>query len=93
MEYKYGKFIWDTGREEANIAKHGVDFTIAAKAFIDPSRKIFADSKHSSAEPRYFCIGKVNSRIITVRFIYREGQVRIFGAGYWRKGKGYYEKD
>jgi len=93
MEHRYGKFIWDAGREEANIAKHGVDFTTAAKAFLDPDRKIFADSKHSAAEPRYFCIGKVKDKIITARFIYREGQVRIFGAGYWRKGKVHYEKD
>jgi hypothetical protein len=24
---------------------------------------------------------------MTVRFIYREGGIRMFGAGYWRKGK------
>jgi hypothetical protein len=37
-------------------------------------------------------VGKVNNRIITVRFTYREGKIRIIGAGYWRKGKKYYEK-
>ena len=30
--------------------------------------------------------------IITVRFTYREGKVRIFGAGYWRKGRKRYEQ-
>jgi hypothetical protein len=30
--------------------------------------------------------------IITVRFTYRYGKIRIFGAGYWRKGKKEYEK-
>jgi len=92
MELKSGKFVWDIERESANIAKHGIDFTTAKKVFFDTRRKIFTDSKHSAQEPRYFCIGKVNTRILTVRFAYREGLIRIFGAGYWRKGKVYYEK-
>lgn len=29
---------------------------------------------------------------MTVRFTYREGRIRIFGAGYWRKGKSVYEQ-
>ena len=35
----------------------------------------------------------VDGRIITVRFVYRERKIRIIGAGYWRKGKEYYEKE
>lgn len=93
MEYKAGRFIWDINKETANIAKHGIDFSTAKKAFFDKGRKIFIDSKHSVKEPRYFCIGKINNRIITVRFTYRDGLIRIFGAGYWRKGKEYYEKE
>ena len=84
-------FIWDAGREAVNIQKHRVDFTTAAKAFKDPYRKIFVDSKHSDQEERFFCIGKVGDKIVTVRFIDRDGKIRIFGAGYWRKGIEYYE--
>jgi hypothetical protein len=29
---------------------------------------------------------------MTVRFTYRKGRIRIFGAGYWRKGKKIYEQ-
>lgn len=43
-------------------------------------------------EERFFCIGKVNEGIITVRFTYRHQKIRIFGAGYWRKGRKLYEK-
>jgi len=85
-------FIWDSSREAANIHKHGVDFITASKAFKDPKRKIYIDSKHSLKEERLFCIGKVEKKIVTVRFIYRDDKIRIFGAGYWRKGKVYYEK-
>ena len=27
---------------------------------------------------------------MTVRFTWRDGRIRIFGAGYWRKGKKIY---
>jgi len=84
--------VWNADKEYLNIQKHGVDFVVAAKAFKDPKRKIFVDGKHSQREQRLFCIGKVAGRVLTVRFIYRAGNIRIFGAGYWRKGISYYEE-
>ena len=93
MKEKPHNFIWDIERELINIQKHGVDFVVAARAFKDPKRKIFIDSKHSGREERFFCIGRVEGRVLTVRFIYRGGKIRIFGAGYWRKGARYYEKE
>ena len=93
MDIKSGDFIWDENKEFANIRKHGVDFRVAAQAFKDPERKIFADELHSKEEERLFCAGKVGGRTLTVRFTYRGGKIRIFGAGYWRKGAKYYEKN
>lgn len=93
MDKIFGSFIWDKEKELVNIRKHRVDFITAAKAFKDTKRKIYIDSKHTKKEERFFCIGKVEGKILTVRFTYREGKIRIFGAGYWRKGKGYYEKE
>ncbi len=86
-------FVWDLKKELSNIHKHGVDFVTAAKTFKDRKRKIYIDSKHSKKEERFFCIGKVGDKILTVRFTYRKGKIRIFGAGYWRKGERYYEKE
>ena len=85
-------FTWDLRKELNNIAKHGVDFITAAKAFKDPGRGIYTDARHSERESRFFCIGKVGGRVLTVRFTYRAGKIRIIGAGYWRKGARYYEK-
>jgi len=85
-------FIWDPKKEATNIHKHGVDFYTAAKAFIDPKRKIYADIKHSLRERRYFCFGKVDKKVLTVRFVYQAGNIRIIGAGYWRKGVRYYDQ-
>ena len=92
MEMSSGDFAWDAHKELVNIRKHGVDFVTAAQAFLDLNRKIYTDSKHSVVEPRFFCIGKVNDRIMTVRYVHRHGKIRIFGAGYWRRGASYYEE-
>ena len=92
MERQVGGFVWDEEKEAANIRKHGVDFETAAEAFKDPQRKIFTDEKHGQPEERFFCLGVVSGRVLTVRFTYREGVIRIYGAGYWRKGRRYYEE-
>ena len=38
-------------------------------------------------------MGKVADGILTVRFTWRGGTIRIIGAGYWRKGKHIYERE
>jgi len=85
-------FEWDSQREAENQAKHGVDFETAQYAFFDPHRLIVHDAKHSESEERWFCIGKVQDCVLTVRFTYREGVIRIFGAAQWRKWRKFYEK-
>ena len=85
-------FEWDDAKDRANQAKHGVSFRTAQAAFFDPRRVIAEDLDHSGAERRYFCFGMVAGGVMTVRFTYRGGRIRIFGAGYWRKGKRIYEQ-
>lgn len=86
-------FEWDNAKDRSNIAKHGVSFALTQKAFLDPNRVIAENVRHSVSERRYFCIGKVDGEILTVRFTWRGGKIRIFGAGYWRKGKQVYEEE
>ena len=81
-----------TRKDRANRLKHGVSFAEAQYAFFDPRRAIAEDLDHSSAEGRYFCFGEVSGVVMTVRFTYRAGRIRIFSAGYWRKGKRTYEQ-
>ena len=88
------QFEWDTDKNTQNIEKHGVSFYIAQYAFDDPDRIIARDTDHSTKqETRYFCIGKVEQGIITVRFTIRGQNIRIFGAGFWRKGRKTYEDE
>jgi uncharacterized protein len=86
-------FEWDERKDAENQAKHGMPFALAQYAFADPNRVIAEDMTHSAGEPRYFCFGRVGKGILTVRFTYRAGIIRIFGAGYWRKGKAIYERE
>ena len=85
-------FEWDSTKEHLNQLKHGVSFVDAQQAFLDPNRVVAEDLSHGDSEPRYFCIGAFAGEILTVRFTYRYEKIRIFGAGYWRKGKIVYEQ-
>lgn len=79
-------FEWDEDKNQENLAKHGVSFEEAQYAFADPHLIVLEDNVHSSHyETRFFCVGRVESGIHTVRFTYRANRIRIFGAGYWRK--------
>ncbi|MGD0665866.1 MAG: BrnT family toxin [Rhabdochlamydiaceae bacterium] len=85
-------FEWDPKKNETNILKHGISFFEAQRAFLDPNRIIAEDVEHSRNEKRYYCFGRVEEEVITVRFVYKRETIRIFGAGYWRKGRKIYEK-
>lgn len=87
------RFEWDDAKSRANLGKHGMDFVAAQAAFADPRRVIAEDPSHGIDERRYFCIGEVGGGVLTVRFTYRSAFIRIFGAGYWRKGKQIYERE
>jgi uncharacterized DUF497 family protein len=85
-------FEWDELKDRQNRQKHGVSFMLGQQAFLDPKRVIAEDLDHSDQEKRYFCFGQVAGGVMTVRFTYRAGRIRIFGAGYWRKGKKIYDE-
>ncbi len=87
-------FEWKESKNLENKQKYGVSFFEAQHAFLDEQRIITKDTTHSQDEQRYYCFGlnEEKNRILTVRFTYRSGSIRIFGAGYWRKGKKIYEQ-
>ncbi len=90
---KQTEFEWDDDKDILNQEKHGISFVAAQYALADRNRVILEDITHSTEdEKRYFCLGKVGEGILTVRFTYREHRIRIFGAGYWRKGRRIYEE-
>jgi uncharacterized protein len=86
------EFEWDDAKARENRAKHGVSFDLARAVFDDARVVLAGDLEHSAAERRYFAFGMVEGGVRTVRFTIRGDKVRIIGAGYWRKGKAFYEE-
>jgi len=87
-------FTWSAAKDAENQLKHGVSFCEAKYAVADTRRVIAKDITHSTlTETRYYCFGRVDEGVLTVRFTYRDGLIRIFGAGYWRKGKTIYDRE
>lgn len=83
----------DEQKNLENQEKHGVSFEAAQYAFADPHLLIAKDITHSTEqEERLYAIGKIALGIVTVRFIYRDGKIRIYGAGFWRKQRKMYEQ-
>ena len=87
-------FEWDDGKNQENQKIYGVAFYEAQRVFLDKNPVIAEGLEHRQTEKRYYCFGlnEQGSGILTVRFTYRSGCIRIFGAGYWRKGKNIYEQ-
>ena len=86
------RFEWDEEKDRDNQSKHDVSFSMAQRAFLDLQRVIVEDMNQSKEEERFYCIGRVGQGIMTVRFTYRGNVIRIYGAGYWRKGRKIYEE-
>jgi uncharacterized DUF497 family protein len=88
VSVKKTTFEWDEEKDRENQGRHRVSFAEAQRAFLDPHRIIAEDVAHSSEED-----GSTVSAVLkmTVRFTYRGNVIRIYGAGYWRKGRKLYE--
>lgn len=75
-------FEWDDEKEKANIAKHGIDFSTAAKVFADENRVEFFDAAHSGAEDRYITIGMIGdvAYVVMVVFTDCDEAIRLISA-------------
>jgi uncharacterized DUF497 family protein len=72
-------FEWDRAKEVANRKKHGVDFRMAAKVFLDP-HVIEFDDLDANGELRFNAIGLVDGRMLFVAYTMRDDVVRIISA-------------
>lgn len=91
--YKDDLFEWDDKKNIENIVKHKISFSDAQAVFSDPKVILSEDLDHGDMEDRYFAYGSIPGGICTVRFTVRGKRIRIYGAGFWRRGKKYYEKN
>jgi len=73
-------FEWDAGKAAANLAKHGVSFAQACRAFDDPFAIDFADDRGDYGESRLILFGMVENRLLVVAHTLRGDKVRIISA-------------
>jgi len=93
MYIVFMEFESDPAKEAKNLEKHGVDFSTIPAAFTDPKRILQPNRGHSSTESRFQCIGFDGIDVLTFTFTLRAGVVRVINAGYWRRGRKFYEKE
>ncbi|MGH8378527.1 MAG: BrnT family toxin [Gammaproteobacteria bacterium] len=78
------RFEWDPGKDEINLAKHGVSFEVATRVFDDP-RHLSVKDRHVSGEERWQTLGLVGGMVVLlVAHTYREDDddevIRIISA-------------
>jgi uncharacterized protein len=85
-------FEWDTAKNAANIAKHGIDFEDAIQVFDGPVLEK-ADNRREYGEARIITFGVVDDRELAVVYTMRGERRRIISArrAHSRERKAYRE--
>ena len=60
------QFEWDESKNQANQAKHGLDFQTAALVFRDPRILSGLDRRYADVEERWYSIGRIGTTVIYV---------------------------
>jgi uncharacterized DUF497 family protein len=87
-------FEWDDVKAAANLAEHGVTFTVACDVFDDPFAVNQADDRQDYGEDRFGIIGMVENRLLFVAYTLRDHRIRIISArgAASRERRQYHEK-
>jgi uncharacterized protein len=75
----YNKMVsieFDPAKNEANIAKHGIDMA-SAEQFEFDTALVNVDTRHSYGEVRHFAIGYIGERLHVLVFARRGSKVRV----------------
>jgi uncharacterized protein len=75
-----GDFEWDDAKAASNLAKHGVSFEQARRAFEDLLAIDFADDRRHYGEERSIRLGMVGYRLLVIVYTMRGDRVRIISA-------------
>ena len=69
------EFEFDAQKSTANKAKHGIDFVEAQALWDDPD--LIEIPARTSDEPRVLVIGKIEGKLWSAIFTYRNEQIRL----------------
>lgn len=76
-------FEWDEDKRRSNIEKHGVDFVLAARIFLNPVLE--APDAEEHGEARVIAIGHWGENCLVVVYTWRGENRRIISA--WKADK------
>ena len=91
----FSGFDWDSANSDKNWQQHKVTWWQCEEVFFNQPLYVFPDTGHSSAEQRYYTLGRTNSsRLVFIVFTRRRNKIRIISARdtYRKERKVYYEK-
>ena len=69
-------FTWDESKRQANIAKHGLDFSDAQKVFAGPM-VFFEDDRSEYGEQRMIGIGLLDYLVVLIVHVENDETIRI----------------
>ena len=70
------RFIWDEPKRQANLNKHGVDFTDAERVFAGPTFT-FEDDREDYGEQRWVTLGLLGVQVIVIVHTETEEDIRV----------------
>lgn len=68
--------VWDDAKEKANIAKHGLSFSLAYDFDFDTAAE-FDRSREDDGESRYALVGYLHGRLHTMIYTPRGNRIRV----------------
>lgn len=72
------KFEWDENKNQSNLNKHKLDFTLAIEVFSDPMA--IKTTRIVNGEERFQIIGEIEKCIFSVAYTIRNKNIRIISA-------------
>jgi uncharacterized protein len=70
------RFIWDEPKRQANLNKHGVDFTAAERVFAGPTFT-FEDDREDYGEQRWVTLGLLGVQVIVIVHTETAEEIRV----------------
>ena len=70
------RFIWDEPKRQANLNKHGVDFTDAERVFAGPTFT-FEDDREDYGEQRWVTLGLLGVKVVVIVHAETAEEIRV----------------
>ena len=70
------RFIWDENKRQANLNKHGLDFSNAEQVFQGPI-VVYEDNRYIYNEQRMIAVGLLQDAVVLIVHIELANEIRI----------------